>query len=170
MEDANIINIVQNALGDKDDEVVKPPKPEEGSTIVTRTAEGPIQEETTEKDTKTDSPEPTEVPTLTERVPFGELPQVQEFGQLVRDNFTAQLEIDVAKDVIEQYETLYKTGRITFGERDSELDRQKDLIEKAKKKKQETEEKMEESDIGDIIPRQEYSNKDTAQERLFKQN
>ena len=169
LENANMINIVQNALGDKDDEVVEPPKPEEGSTIVTRTAEGPIQEETTEKDTKTDRPEPTEVPTLTERVPFGELPQVQEFGQLVRDNFTAQLEIDVAKDVIEQYETLYKTGRITFGERDSELDRQKDLIEKAKKKKQETEEKMEESDIGDIIPRQEYSNKDTAQERLFKQ-
>ena len=59
MEDANIINIVQNALGDKDDEVVKPPKPEEGSTIVTRTAEGPIQEETT-----TDRPEPTQVPTL----------------------------------------------------------------------------------------------------------
>ena len=59
LENANMINIVQNALGDKDDEVVEPPKPEEGSTIVTRTAEGPIQEETT-----TDRPEPTQVPTL----------------------------------------------------------------------------------------------------------
>jgi len=60
LENANMINIVQNALGDKDDEVVEPPKPEEGSTIVTRTGEGPIQEETT-----TDRPEPTQVPTLT---------------------------------------------------------------------------------------------------------
>ena len=60
LENANMINIVQNALSDKDDEVVEPPKPEEGSTIVTRTAEGPIQEETT-----TDRPEPTQIPTLT---------------------------------------------------------------------------------------------------------
>jgi hypothetical protein len=105
----------------------------------------------------------------TEPVVFGELPQVKEFGQLVRNNFTAQLEIEAALNAIKQYETLYETGRINFGERDDEIDRQKDRIEKAKKVKEETDKQIEESDLGDNIPRQEYNKNDTAQERRFKE-
>ena len=105
----------------------------------------------------------------TEPVVFGELEQVKQFGQLVRDNFTSELEIKAALDAIKQYETLYETGRINFGERDSEIERQKDKIEEATKLKQETDKQIEEADLGDSIPRQDYNKNDTAQERRFKE-
>jgi len=105
----------------------------------------------------------------TEPVVFGELEQVKRFGQLVRDNFTSELEIKAALDAIKQYETLYETGRINFGERDSEIERQKDKIEEATKLKQETDKQIEEADLGDSIPRQDYNKNDTAQERRFKE-
>ena len=57
---SDILKQLEDLLVDDKDKVVEPPKSEEGSTIVTRTGEGPIQEETT-----TDRPEPTQVPTLT---------------------------------------------------------------------------------------------------------
>ena len=66
LESVNIVNIAKNVFeGEKKEEVVETPKPEEGSTTVTRTGEGPIQEEVTQEDTTTDEPETKKVPTLT---------------------------------------------------------------------------------------------------------
>ena len=105
MEDANMINIVQNALGDEDDEVVEPPKPEKGSTIVTRTAEGPIQEETT-----TDRPEPTQIPTLTME-DFGGIDNISNLVNTYSNDFgEIRTFLQTGKDLEDRLENLRATG------------------------------------------------------------
>lgn len=105
LENANMINIVQNALSDKDDEVVEPPKPEEGSTIVTRTGEGPIQEETT-----TDRPEPTQVPTLTME-DFGGIDNISDLANTYSSDFgTIRSFLQTGKDLEDRLENLRATG------------------------------------------------------------
>ena len=105
LENANMINIVQNALGDKDEEVVEPSKPEEGSTIVTRTGEGPIQEETT-----TDRPEPTQVPTLTME-DFGGIDNISNLANTYSSDFgTIRTFLQTGKDLEDRLENLRATG------------------------------------------------------------
>jgi len=91
---SDILKQLEDLLVDDKDKVVEPPKPEEGSTIVTRTGEGPIQEETT-----TDRPEPTQVPTLT----------MEDFGG-----------IDNISDLANTYSSDFGTIR-SFLEKDKEL-------------------------------------------------
>ena len=104
-------------------------------------------------------------------VPFGELPQVIEFGQLVRNNFTSQLEINAAIESLQQL--VDSQERIVREKGQDNYDKevfakQQDLLD-ARNKKEETDKQIEDADLGDNIPRQDYNRNDTAQERRFKE-
>ena len=145
LENTNMTNIVENTLSDGED--TDTPSEKDTSSIESQQSAG-------------DGP-----------VPFGELPQVQEFGQLVRDNFTAQLEIKAAIESLQQL--VDSQERIVREKGQDNYDKevfakQQDLLE-ARNKKEETDKQIEDADLGDNIPRQDYNRNDTAQERRFKE-
>jgi len=77
-------------------------------------------------------------------VQFGQLKDLNEFGALIRDNEVAKLNIEDANVTMDMIESQYQTGKVSFGSRDSDIDREKDKKEKAKKQIKENNKKIDE--------------------------
>ena len=77
-------------------------------------------------------------------IEFGTLKGLSDFGQLIRDNDVAKLNIEDANATMDMIEAQYRTGKVSYGSRDAEIDREKDKQEEARKKIQENNKKIDE--------------------------
>jgi hypothetical protein len=77
-------------------------------------------------------------------VQFGQLKNLNEFGQLIRNNEVAKLNIEDANVTMDMIEAQYRTGKVSFGSRDADIEREKDKQEEARKEIQENNKKIDE--------------------------
>jgi hypothetical protein len=103
---------------------------------IDRTAITPTEEIKKDTTTVKDTPKVTE--------DFGTLKGLSDFGALIRDNEVAKLNIEDANVTMDMIESQYQTGKVSFGSRDSDIDREKDKKEKAKKQIKENNKKIDE--------------------------
>ena len=77
-------------------------------------------------------------------IAFGQLKDLNEFGQLIRDNEVAKLNIEDANVTMDMIEAQYRTGKVSFGSKDADIEREKDKQEQARKEIQENNKKIDE--------------------------
>ncbi len=75
-------------------------------------------------------------------IAFGQLKDLNEFGQLIRDNEVAKLNIEDANVTMDMIEAQYRTGKVAYGSRNDEIDREKDKQEKERKRIEENNKKI----------------------------
>ena len=104
-------------------------------------------------------------------IAFGQLKDLNEFGQLIRDNEVAKLNIENSNVEMDMMETLYRTGKVEFNERNAkfidEQNKQEEERERIEKNNKKIDEKIEELGMSDSQA-QEQGFKDSREQFEFR--